>query len=345
MPSRPAVPTRRPMGSSWVEAKQALERAVQRHGREGRAAALQELAAAATRCCAFVERVRWTQLCEQPMRYVERRYAELWAEIARTSQQTRGARRMTTDREPPPDPHANAAAAQPRGREVRARRGAARRAPPALRWSADEQLRPEHFYREQYGHVFAAMLELHDVLAPDRPSDRRRGAARAAVSSTQIGGPGAIDELAGWVPAAGHAREYGRIVRDNALSCARCCAPPTRSRRRSAERRRGGEEMIEEAERLIFALRGDERARQAAAARAGRRRGARPPRTGAERPTARSPGSPTGIPDLDRLLGGLQDGRLYVVAARPAMGKSLLSLQFARHVRAARAPARAVRLA
>ena len=33
----------------------------------------------------------------------------------------------------------------------------------------------------------------------------------------QVGGAGAIDELAGWVPAAGHAREYGRIVRDNAL--------------------------------------------------------------------------------------------------------------------------------
>ena len=35
--------------------------------------------------------------------------------------------------------------------------------------------------------------------------------------------------------------------------------------------------------------------------------------------------------DLDLLLGGLQDGRLYVLAARPAMGKSLLALQFARH--------------
>ena len=43
------------------------------------------------------------------------------------------------------------------------------------------------------------------------------------------------------------------------------------------------------------------------------------------------PGLATGIGELDRLLGGLQDGRLYVIAARPAMGKSLLSLQFARH--------------
>ena len=32
-----------------------------------------------------------------------------------------------------------------------------------------------------------------------------------------------------------------------------------------------------------------------------------------------------------RLLGGLQNGRLYVIAARPAIGKSLLALQLARH--------------
>src|ERR1022692_1675678 len=57
----------------------------------------------------------------------------------------------------------------------------------------EEQLRPEHFYREQHGAVFAAMLELYEG-----------------------GGPATIDELAGWVPAAGHAREYGRIVHDNA---------------------------------------------------------------------------------------------------------------------------------
>jgi len=46
------------------------------------------------------------------------------------------------------------------------------------------------------------------------------------------------------------------------------------------------------------------------------------------------PGLATGLPDLDRLLGGLQAGRLYVLAGRPAMGKSLLALQIARHVAA-----------
>jgi hypothetical protein len=68
-------------GLGWQDAKLALERAVQRHGRDGRTAALAELAAANPALAEFVERVRWSVLCEQPLRYAERRYAEIWAEL------------------------------------------------------------------------------------------------------------------------------------------------------------------------------------------------------------------------------------------------------------------------
>src|SRR3981081_3278043 len=73
----------------------------------------------------------------------------------------------------------------------------------------EEHLRPEHFYREQHGAVFAAMLELHEsdgMIAELAVAEvlRERGKLEEA------GGPAAIEELAGWVPAAGHAREYGR---------------------------------------------------------------------------------------------------------------------------------------
>lgn len=43
-------------------------------------------------------------------------------------------------------------------------------------------------------------------------------------------------------------------------------------------------------------------------------------------------GISTGIGDLDTLLHGLQPGKLYVVAGRPAMGKSVLGLQLAERV-------------
>lgn len=40
-------------------------------------------------------------------------------------------------------------------------------------------------------------------------------------------------------------------------------------------------------------------------------------------------GIPTGLTDLDKILGGLQQGKLILVAGRPAMGKSSLVLQMA----------------
>ena len=43
-------------------------------------------------------------------------------------------------------------------------------------------------------------------------------------------------------------------------------------------------------------------------------------------------GVSTGIPDLDRMTGGLSGGQLIVIAARPAMGKSAFATQVARHI-------------
>ncbi|MFJ3229160.1 replicative DNA helicase [Streptomyces sp. NPDC086783] len=47
-------------------------------------------------------------------------------------------------------------------------------------------------------------------------------------------------------------------------------------------------------------------------------------------PNAPLPGVPTGFTDLDSLTGGLHPGQLIVIAARPAMGKSTLALDFVR---------------
>ena len=41
-------------------------------------------------------------------------------------------------------------------------------------------------------------------------------------------------------------------------------------------------------------------------------------------------GVPTGFTDLDALTNGLHPGQLIVIAARPALGKSTLALDFAR---------------
>lgn len=44
------------------------------------------------------------------------------------------------------------------------------------------------------------------------------------------------------------------------------------------------------------------------------------------------PGTPTGLTPLDRLLGGVQPNKLYIIAGRPGMGKTALAMDIARHI-------------
>jgi replicative DNA helicase len=186
---------------------------------------------------------------------------------------------------------------------------------------AEEQLRPEHFYREQHGAVFAAMKELYEN---NRKIDhltvaemlRQQGKLEVA------GGREAIDELAGWVPAAGHAREYGRIVRENAQLRGLLTASyeiQSGVFGRAAPPR----ELIEDAERRVLEVAHDDRQRKL-------RSIAEILDEETERlhhlSVTKSPltGTPSGFKDLDERTGGFQAGNLVVIAARPSMGKSAL---------------------
>ncbi|MGO9754903.1 MAG: replicative DNA helicase [Solirubrobacteraceae bacterium] len=192
----------------------------------------------------------------------------------------------------------------------------------------DERLRPEHFYREAHASVFAAILTLHQA---GRKIDHLTvaEALRERAKLKQVGGAGAIEDLVGWVPATGNAREYGRIVRENAQLRALLLAT-YEIQAQIAQRRDQAPELIDQAERLIFALCArDNASKQRLLEHAVSDELDRLEQ--ASRGERALPGLSTGIAELDRLLGGLQNGRLYVVAARPAMGKSLLALQLARH--------------
>lgn len=44
------------------------------------------------------------------------------------------------------------------------------------------------------------------------------------------------------------------------------------------------------------------------------------------------PGAPTGLTPLDKMIGGIQANKLYIIAGRPGMGKTALAMDIARHV-------------
>jgi replicative DNA helicase len=185
----------------------------------------------------------------------------------------------------------------------------------------EEHLRPEHFYREQYGEVFGAMIELHNH---DRKIDHLTVAEtlRLRGKLDEVGGAEAIDELTGWVPAAGHARDYGRIVRDNA----RLRALLTTSYEIQASvisREAPARDLLEKAERSVLEVAEDERQKTfRSAAEILHEETDKLHRLSIGK-TALT-GTPSGFKDIDDLTGGFQPGNLVVIAARPSMGKSAL---------------------
>jgi replicative DNA helicase len=185
----------------------------------------------------------------------------------------------------------------------------------------EQHLRPDHFYREQHGAVFAAMMELYES---DRKIDHLTVAEtlRQRGKLEEVGGPAAIDELAGWVPAAGHAREYGQIVRDNAQLRA-LLTTSYEIQASVLSREAPPRDLVERAERSVLEVAHDDRQKKF-----------RPIAEVLDEETdklhrlstLKTPltGTPSGFKDIDELTGGFQPGNLIVIAARPSMGKSAL---------------------
>ena len=185
----------------------------------------------------------------------------------------------------------------------------------------EEHLKPEHFYREQHGAIFRAMLDLYNS---DQKIDHLTVAEKLQENRKldEIGGPEVIEELAAWVPATGNAAEYGRIVREHAQMRALLSAAYEMTadvHNRSASPR----DLVEQAERRILEVAHDDRQKQI--------------KTVAEvldeeverlhkRSVAKTSlsGTPSGFKDLDEMTGGFIGGNLIVLAARPSMGKSAL---------------------
>ncbi len=185
----------------------------------------------------------------------------------------------------------------------------------------EEHLRPEHFYVQRHALVFEAMLELHNG---DRKIDHLTvsEALRERGNLEEAGGPEAIEELAGWVPAAGHARDYGRIVRGQAqmralLSASYEIQASVLSREAPAH------ELVEQAERAMLEVAHDDRQKKIRSI-ADILEGETDKLHRLSVLKTSLTGTPSGFKDLDEKTGGFQSGNLVIIAARPSMGKSAL---------------------
>ncbi len=231
----------------WPQARQELERAIQRHGRDQRDRALSELAEVDPRLVRFVERVRWSTLCEQPLRFVEQRYSQLWSDITQEALMRQESRHEHHHQR---SAHGcrNGSSAQPRSRTVRAGIGAPHQLLPTM--LLDVGLSESDFYRDKHGLVFAAMRALHQASEPiDHLTVADQLERQGQLDA--VGGRAAVEQFVGWVPAAGHGVHYARIVRQ--LSQLRRLLTATYQIQADVyERNDDPDHLLDRAEQLIF---------------------------------------------------------------------------------------------
>ena len=189
-----------------------------------------------------------------------------------------------------------------------------------------ESLRSEDFYDPRHKTAFeiiAAMAE--QDLAVDsltfREEIRKRGLEE------RLGGLPFVAELMDAVTTTANVEYHAGIVRDKSVHRGLITVGSDISRMGFSEET-GIDEALETAEQKVFEI--------ARSGRSSRLKGAREVVTSAigeiEKRLAGGleiTGVPSGFNDFDKLSGGLQPGSLYILAARPSMGKTTFSLNIA----------------
>ncbi len=185
----------------------------------------------------------------------------------------------------------------------------------------DEGLRPEDFYREQHGLVYATMLELYNAAEPIDAvtvTGRLRQGGRLA----DAGGEASVAELAAAAPAAGNARHYAQIVRQDA-QMRRLLSTAYGIQASVLGHEAAPEQLMERAERAVLEVAHDERQKDFKKIDELLHVEVEKLHRLSLEKTALT-GTPSGFRELDELTGGFQPGNLIVLAARPSMGKSAL---------------------
>jgi replicative DNA helicase len=145
-----------------------------------------------------------------------------------------------------------------------------------------------------------------------------------------VGGPSYLTELTNFVPTAAHAEQYADIIAQKSVR-RRMMAAAQDIAVTSSDETKSVREIIEEAETKLFNVSQQHVGQnvislEAILAESFERL------DDLHKDKAKIRGLPTGFKDLDNMLAGLQRSDLFILAARPSMGKTAFALNLAHNV-------------
>jgi replicative DNA helicase len=189
-------------------------------------------------------------------------------------------------------------------------------------------LRPEHFYEGSNGKVYEAMMELFENRSPiDIVTVAEK--LKEMKELKKVGGKAFLVKLANEVPTAANVASYGKIIKS--LSAKReLISVAARITDKAFDEALPSDQLLDMAEQEVFSL--------------SQRHIKNSPSSLKEVLTASFDrldelqklgsglrGVPTGFASLDRMLAGMQNSNLLILAARPGVGKTAFALNIARH--------------
>lgn len=192
-----------------------------------------------------------------------------------------------------------------------------------------QMVRPNYFYEEKHRLIFDAILGLYedresvDVVTVSEALKKKRKLKKA-------GGRSYLTELVNQTPTSAHIKSYAQIIKDS-YTKRELISMASRMVEEAFEDSAKAGEILETAEKKVFALSQQHLTRnfialkEALAESFDRLDELHKKDTGIR-------GVPTGFPDLDDKLAGMQQSNLLILAARPGIGKTTLALNIAQKV-------------
>src|ERR671918_2425643 len=189
-------------------------------------------------------------------------------------------------------------------------------------------LRPADFYRQQHSDIYEAMLALHGQREPiDLVPLGDELARRDRLEG--VGGPAYLATLMNAVPTAVHVEHYGRIVERKSV-LRNLIAAAGKIAAVGYEEANDAEVAIDRAEGILFEI--SQRRTVGGFESLATLLGEAYDRLEyLHEHRGQLLGIPSGLSQLDTLLGGFQPSDLIILAARPSVGKTSLALNIAQH--------------